>query len=107
MGECGISQIVLGELEFGIYSSSPAHHDNNREALEDFLSGVSIHPLDNAVARRYGQLRAHLRRAGTPIGPNDLWTAAHASAMQVPLVTGNIREFARVPELTISTWLAE
>ena len=39
------------------------------------------------------------------IGPNDLWIAAHAYALNVALVTNSTREFYRVPELTVTTWL--
>jgi tRNA(fMet)-specific endonuclease VapC len=46
-----------------------------------------------------------LRRAGTPIGPNDLWIAAQALAEDLTLVTGNEREFARVPGLRVENWL--
>ena len=44
-----------------------------------------------------GHLRAHLRSVGQPIGPNDLWIAAHALTLDVPLVTHNLAEFRRVP----------
>ena len=57
------------------------------------------------VARRYGRLRAHLRAIGQPIGPNDLWIAAHALARDVPLITHNLSEFRRVPGLAVETWM--
>jgi len=37
----------------------------------------------------------------TPIGPNDLMTAAIALANRLTLVTHNTREFSRVPGLTL------
>ena len=33
------------------------------------------------------------------------WIAAHALALELPLVTNNTREFSRVPELVIDNWL--
>ena len=51
-------------------------------------------------------LRAHLERAGTPIGPNEMLIAAHALALGLIVVSGNDREFARVPGLAVENWLA-
>ena len=45
-----------------------------------------------------------LERAGTPIGNNDLWIAAHALAENLILVTNNEREFARIDGLHIENW---
>lgn len=59
-----------------------------------------LHP-DEDVAWRYGRLCRHLRRLGTPIGTNDLWIAATALVHGLPLVTRNVREFQRVPELDV------
>jgi tRNA(fMet)-specific endonuclease VapC len=47
-----------------------------------------------------------LDRAGTPIGPNDLLIAATARVHRAVLVTHNVREFSRVPELNIEDWEA-
>ena len=40
-----------------------------------------------------------------PIGPNDTWIAAHALAEELPLTTNNLREFSRVPDLIVETWM--
>ncbi len=67
---------VLGELEAGFELGSRARE--NRVVLAEFLSEpfVSILPITPEVARRYGQIFANLRRAGTPITTNDIWIAA-------------------------------
>ena len=102
--ECGISIIVLGELEWGVAQSSRV--EENRAGLRDLLAAVRVVDLDAEVARQYGRLRAHLRSIGQPIGPNDLWIAAHALARDVPLITHNLAEFQRVPGLAAETWMA-
>ena len=101
--ECGISIIVLGELEWGVVQSRRV--EENRAALRALLDAVQVVDVDAEVAREYGQLRAHLRSIGRPTGPNDLWIAAHALALDVPLVTHNLSEFRRVPGLAAETWL--
>ena len=107
LSECGISQIVLGELEYGVYNSPANRQQENRHSLYDFLSAVHIHPITNAVATCYGDIRAFLRREGMMIGPNDLWIASHALAIGATLVTNNTREFSRVPNLLVANWLVE
>ena len=99
----GISIIVLGELEWGVAKSSRV--EENRASLRDLLAAVQVIDLDAEVARRYGRPRAHLRSIGRPIGPNDLWIAAHALARGVPLVTHDVSEFGRVPGLPVETWV--
>ena len=103
--ECGISIIVLGELEWGAWLSN--RMKQSFAAVKDFAAGVHVVDLDADAARHYGQLRAHLRSIGQPIGPNDLWIAAHALALDVPLITHNLAEFRRVPGLASETWLTE
>ena len=102
--DCGISVIVLGELAWGVARSRRA--EENQNGLMDFLGVVQVIDLDAEVARQYGQLRAYLRSIGQPIGPNDLWIAAHALARGVPLITHNLAEFHRVPDLSVDTWMA-
>ena len=101
--DCGISVVVLGELEWGVARSR--RFEENQAALRTLLAAVQIIDLDADVAREYGQLRARLRSIGRPIGPNDLWIAAHALARDVPLVTHNLSEFRRVPGLSVETWM--
>ena len=101
--DCGISIIVLGELEWGARLSN--RMKQSFSAVKDFAAGVQVVDLDAGVARQYGQLRAHLRSVGQPIGPNDLWIAAHALALDVPLITHNLAEFRRVPGLAAESWL--
>ncbi|MGR4913980.1 VapC toxin family PIN domain ribonuclease, partial [Klebsiella pneumoniae] len=50
-------------------------------------------------------IRVALHLAGTPIGPNDTAIAGHAIAAGAVLVTNNVREFARVPGLTLEDWV--
>ena len=107
LGDCGISQIVLGELEYGVCNSPPNRQQENRQSLYDFLGAVVIHPITNDVATFYGDVRAFLRRQGQMIGPNDLWIGAHALAADLTLVTNNTREFSRVPNLSVENWVVE
>ena len=52
----------------------------------------------------YAAIRAHLERAGTSIGGNDLLIAAQARSLGLTLVTANLGAFSRVPDLATETW---
>lgn len=67
---------VLGELEAAFRLGRRAA--DNRATLEQFLAEEFVSTLDVTpdVARRYGEVFAGLRRAGTPIPVNDIWIAA-------------------------------
>ena len=54
----------------------------------------------------FGVPAATLARAGTPIGPYDQMIAGHARSRGLTLVSNNLREFERVPNLLMENWLA-
>jgi len=102
VGEVGISAITYAELRFGVANS--ARVEENMDRLERFLLPLEIVPFDAEAARHYGQLRHELKRAGCPIGSNDLLIAAHALALAATLVTNNVRQFARIDGLRVERW---
>jgi len=102
VGSVGISSITLAELEHGVEKS--AEPPRNRIALAHFCAPLEICPFNDAAASRYGAIRTALERAGTPIGPLDTLIAAHAFALGARLVTGNEREFTRIPKLRVESW---
>lgn len=97
-----ISSITLAELEFGACKSS--NPPKNKLALKIFLAGIKILPFDEKAAAEYGDIRATLEKRGTPIGANDLLIAAHARALQLTLITNNLKEFERVENLKVENW---
>jgi tRNA(fMet)-specific endonuclease VapC len=75
-----------------------------RSRLEAFLGLFEIEPFDAAAGEAYGEIRSHLEKAGTPIGPMDLLIAAHARSAGATLLTSNMKEFSRVPGLQSKAW---
>ncbi|MEX2283974.1 MAG: PIN domain-containing protein, partial [Gemmatimonadota bacterium] len=73
--------------------------------LEAILRALEILPFESPADITYGSLRTRLERAGQPIGGNDLLIAAQAITLGYTLVTGNEREFKRVPGLSCENWL--
>ena len=89
---------VLGELEAGFLLGG--REKENRAALAEFLEEPFVAVLNStpAVARRYGELFAALRRAGTPVPINDVWIAAATLDCAGHLLTFD-GHFERIPAL--------
>lgn len=103
IGTIGISVITLAELLYGVAKSrDPAR---NAVALAHFCAPLEICPFDHVAGASYGEIRAALERAGTPIGPLDTLIAAHAVAMGATIVTNNECEFHRVRQVRVENWL--
>lgn len=97
------SIIVACELRFGAEKKkSPLL----KARVEELLQVLDVLAMDVDTDLHYGEIRLVLETAGTPIGPNDLLIAAHARSLNLTLVSANVKEFARVPELSLENWLA-
>ena len=103
-GEIGLSSITTAEFRFGVAKSG--NPVKNRLALAGFLLPFEIVPFDESAAAAYGEIRAALEKAGTPIGSMDLLIGAHAVSLGATLVTANIREFKRIRGLRVTNWLS-
>ena len=103
VGDVGVSAITVCELQFGVANSSQP--ERNQQALTEFLGPLEVMDFPAPAAATYGEIRAHLQRSGKPIGSYDLLLAAHALHENLTLVTNNLREFSRVPNLRAENWL--
>lgn len=101
--EVKLSAISLGELEYGVSKSSD--RNKNRMALFLFASGFDIIEFNDYDAEAYGIIRADLERKGKIIGPYDMQIAAQAITRDLILVTNNIKEFSRIPNLKYDNWI--
>lgn len=101
-GNICVSAIATAELRYGAeFRRSPRLHAE----IDEILTVIRSVPFEAPADAIYGSIRTHLRLAGTPIGGNDLFIAAHALALDLTLVTANVGEFSRVPNLKIENWL--
>ncbi len=65
------------------------------------LHGLSRKPtVLFALDRVAGSIRADLKARGVPIGAYDLLIAGYALARSLTLITGNVKEFRCVPDLS-------
>lgn len=97
------SIIVVCEIRFGVTRRGSARL---AAQVETVLSALPVLAFEEPADHRYGELRARLASEGRIIGSNDLLIAAHALALDLTLITDNVSEFSRVPELRLDNWLA-
>lgn len=97
-----VSSVVAYELAVGVAKSpDTARH---RAQLDAFLASVQVVPFEMRDAEESADIRAHLERLGSPIGPYDLLIAGLARCRNLVLVTHDAAEFGRVPGLQIEDW---
>jgi predicted nucleic acid-binding protein len=70
----------------------------SRSRLEHWLENVVVIDSDDQVSRTWGQMSAFARKRGRPRPANDSWIAACCLSRNVPLATGNIKDYADYAE---------
>jgi predicted nucleic acid-binding protein len=70
-----------------------------------FISSTTVSELffDYELAKTHADICAKLSKEGNLIGPNDLIIAASCIHYQHSLLTFNIKEFSRVPNLLLES----
>ena len=101
LADCMLSSIVRFELEYGIQKAPSKLKVKLKERLDLLLDNVPCLEFDNEAAIHAASIRTSLEKKGTPIGHFDTLIAGHARSQQLAIVTGNSREFKRVPKLKV------
>jgi len=104
-GAVHTTSINWAEVCYGV-ARSPRGQWLRRAYEELVLPAVVILGFDRESAEIYGQLCADLESSGTRLDEADLMIAAIALRNDLPIATGNIRHFERVPGLRVEDWLA-
>ena len=98
---------VLGELLAGFRAGkrSKANHQELQEFLAD--PHVLFFTVNAQTAEEYAKVYQHLRSQGTPIPTNDMWIAAMALQLEMPVFTYDAH-FSKIEGLkivrTVSDW---
>lgn len=98
-----LSSITVFELEYGAAKSQWG--EKTRQKMAMFLSPFTILPFTSEDAIASGNVRGYLAQKGTPIGPYDVLIAGQALSRDLTVITHNISEFRRVPELKVEDWI--
>lgn len=93
--------VALGELWKGaLKSADPTKHQAKITAL---LKVVAVLNPDSATAEHYARAAVSLEAKGQPIPENDLWIAAVALELDMPLATRDAH-FDRIEGLLVIKW---
>lgn len=102
-----LSVVTASELLHGVHRARDERTKARRSAwVEAVLERFPLLNVDPTTARAHARLWAALASSGRLIGPHDLWLAAACLSHGLSMVTANVREFERVPGLTVENWLA-
>jgi len=103
VGDVVMSAITYAELEYGVTVSE--HRQREHQNLIALAEDIPVAPFDAAAAAAYGPIREATRERKKD--QLDKLIAAHAVALDVTLVTNNVRDFTAYPGLRIENWLDE
>lgn len=99
--EIYIPLTVCGELLYGAAIS--AKPEIRKKQVMDFLDHCHIILPSFEVANYYAEIRKGLKEKGRPIPENDIWIAAMAKSVNLPLVTRD-KHFGNIEEVEIEVW---
>ncbi|MGH7483129.1 MAG: type II toxin-antitoxin system VapC family toxin [Longimicrobiales bacterium] len=100
-----LSVVTASELLHGVHRASDDGVRSRRAAfVEGVIERFPLLSIDLETARAHARLWADLAGRGALIGPHDMWLAGACLAHGLTLVTGNTREFERVPGLAVENW---
>lgn len=103
-GRLYTSSVVLAELFVWAYNRpdpTTVLDTIDRLLFED----VSVLDYDRDCANEFGRIRIQLRRSGIVVPTADLLIATVALVFDLTLVTHNISDFQRIPDLRLDDWL--
>lgn len=101
VGDMVISAITYAELDYGVATS--ANPERERINLASLVEDIPVAPFDAAAGMAYGPIRLATRDSKKD--HLDKLIAAHAVALNVILVTNNVRDFKKYPGVSIENWL--
>jgi len=96
-----LSLFVVCELEAGLSLSSSR---KERDHIQLLCQHCEIVYPDERLAQIYGKILAHLQTLGTPIGTMDLLIGAQALVFDEPLISRNLKDFQKIPNLQLESY---
>ncbi len=94
-----VSIVTYAEVYEGIYYGH--HRVVSERGLRLFLRTTPVLGITRSIARQYARMRGDLARKGQLIDQPDLFIAATAIDHNLTLVTRNLKDYQRIPNLNI------
>lgn len=101
--EIGISVMTVMEINYGL-CLNPQKAQKIRSIVDELLAVITIFNFGKQEADLTANIRAFLKKNGTPIGAYDVLIGATALSTGLILVTANTKEFERIPDLQVINW---
>lgn len=102
-----VSAVTASELLHGVHRArTPSQRTTRHRFVEGVLTEIPIAAFGLDEARTHARLWAEMAARGGSIGAHDLLIAATALTLGFRLATSNVRDFSRVPDLTVEDWTA-
>ena len=100
--EIGLSVVTIVELVHGIQRADSEERRQRRQAfVDELIRDVPVHPITIETARIAGRIEGDQAAQGVTIAFEDLLIAATALQLGFGVVTGNVRHFEKIPNLTV------
>lgn len=96
--------VCVMELRYGA-SLRPDHEAFWRRLQEHIVARVQVIEFGYREALAAGDLLAHLKRTGRPVGVEDVLIGATAQVNGCTVITHNVRHFQPLPQLLVEDWL--
>jgi tRNA(fMet)-specific endonuclease VapC len=97
-----LSVVALQEVMLGMHLSR--YPERQAALLEPFVASLAVEPWTEDDAASTAKLRSVLEKRGERIGAYDTLIAGQALGRGWTMVTANVREFSRVPDLKVINW---
>ena len=100
--EIGISVVTVAELVHGAYRTrTEAQRERRLEFIERLASDVPVYPVTLDIARLAGRMEGQQEALGVQFAFEDLLIGATALHLSYDLATLNLRDFKRIPGLSV------
>lgn len=100
--ETALSAISLTELIHGVYRAQTPEIRQRREAfISELLADLTVYPYTRETALLAGKLDGEQQSRGVVIPFGDLLIGATALSLGFKVLTGNLRDFRRIPGLSV------
>lgn len=93
-----ISLVTAAEMRQGALSAGWGHR--RRDELEDLMRSYLMIGIDDETASEWAELAAACRATGSAQRDNDLWIAATAKRLGIPVASLD-DDFSRIPGLDL------
>lgn len=94
-----VSSATVMEISTGFFRS-----DRDTIMLDEFISPLTVIPIDQKIARKAGKITADLIDEGKRIEINDLYIAATGLLHEETVLTADVEHYERIEGLEVADW---